>query len=107
MAHWAYILAVASGPAAFAAWRLARALLLVVGALTKNEQISRQCERMFILTRRDAKELLRCRSALSISHSRSRPQEIRQLIASKRCPSALSLPASPPCLALHCRSVRP
>jgi hypothetical protein len=27
--------------------------------LTKNEQISKQCERIFILTRRDAKELLK------------------------------------------------
>jgi hypothetical protein len=59
MTHWAYILAAASGPAAFAVWRLARIVLLVVGALTKSEQINKQCERMLILTRRDAKDLLK------------------------------------------------
>lgn len=59
MAHWVYIVAVASGPAAFAVWRLARAFLLIMGGLTKDSQRSMQCERMIILSRGDAKEVLR------------------------------------------------
>lgn len=58
MAHWVYFLAVASGSTAFAVWRLARAFLLIVGGLTTNPQRSKQVERMIILSRGDAKEIL-------------------------------------------------
>jgi hypothetical protein len=59
MAHWVYIVVVSSGPAAFAVWRLTRAFLLIVGGLTKDPQRSKQCEKMFILSRGDAKEILK------------------------------------------------
>ena len=59
MAHWVYILAVASGPVAFAVWRLTRSFLLIIGGLTTNSQRSKQCEKMVILSRGDAKEILK------------------------------------------------
>lgn len=62
MTHWVYIVAVASGPAAFAVWRLARTFLLIVGGLTTNSQRSRQIERMLILSRGDAKGILETQS---------------------------------------------
>jgi hypothetical protein len=65
MAHWVYILLVARGPAAFAVWRLARAFLLIVGGLTRNPQVSKQVERMIILSRGDAKEILKVEAGAS------------------------------------------
>ena len=58
MAHWEYILWVASGPVGLAAWRyVPRAFLMVVGGLTKNPQRSKQCAEMIRLSRKDAKDI--------------------------------------------------
>jgi hypothetical protein len=58
MAHWVYIFSAASGPIGFAVWRCApRALLMLIGGLTKDPQRSKQCAEMLRLQRRDAKEL--------------------------------------------------
>jgi hypothetical protein len=64
MAHWVMILSAASGPFGLAAWRYApRAFLMLVGGLTKDPQRSEQCERMLILQRKDAKEILNLTAA--------------------------------------------
>lgn len=55
MAHWVYIFSAASGLLGLAA---CRAFLMLIGGLTKDPQRSEQCERMIILSRRDAKQLL-------------------------------------------------
>ena len=75
MAHWVYILAVAIGPAAFAVWRLARAFLLIVGGLTKDPQRSKQIERMLILSRGDAKEILKAQAEPHDEQGESPPAE--------------------------------
>jgi hypothetical protein len=62
MAHWVYTLATVSGPAAFVVWQLARVLLLTVGGLTRNPRVSKQCERMLILTRWDANKILKAQA---------------------------------------------
>jgi hypothetical protein len=60
MAHWLYILCAMGGSAGFAAAcrYIPRAFLMLVGGLTASPQRSKQCERMIILSRGDAKELL-------------------------------------------------
>jgi hypothetical protein len=58
MAHWVYIFSAASSPIGFAVWRCApKALLMLIGELTKDPQHSKQCAEMLRLQRRDAKEL--------------------------------------------------
>lgn len=53
-----YVLSAVSGPAGLAAWRYApRALLLLMGGLTKDPQRSKQCAEMLRLLRKDAKDL--------------------------------------------------
>jgi hypothetical protein len=57
MAHWIYLLA-AAGPAGLAAWRYGpRAIVIVIGALTKDRERSKQCLEVLRLLRTDAKEL--------------------------------------------------
>jgi hypothetical protein len=59
MAHWQYMLWGLGGPAGLAAAcrYVPRALLLLVGGLTKNPQRSKQCAEMVRLSHKDAKEL--------------------------------------------------
>jgi hypothetical protein len=60
MAHWEYILWALSSPIGLAAWRYApRAFLMIVGGMTSSPQRSWQCKTMVILSRRDAKEILK------------------------------------------------
>ena len=61
MAHWQYILWALGGPAglATACRYVPRMFLMLVGGLTTNPQRSKQIERMIILSRRDAKDILK------------------------------------------------
>jgi hypothetical protein len=73
MAHWLYIVS-ASGPVGFVAWRyVPRAFLMVVGGLTKDPRRSEQCERMLILQRGDAKEILSLESTANPSPKNDPP----------------------------------
>jgi hypothetical protein len=103
MAHWQYILWALGGPAGFAAAcrYIPRAFLMLVGGLTTNPQRSKQCEKMIILSRGDAKELL---ERLAGSSEKNEPPATS---AGKPAPAVATTPASPRPIPRRRRQVHP
>ncbi len=96
MAHWLYIVCAMGGSAGFAAAcrYIPRAFLMLVGGLTASPQRSKQCERMIILSRGDAKDLLERLSDSSETDEELTVSAGESEATSSPAPMALETPAT-------------